>query len=311
MRPCPAALAAFLAGANYTAWMADLYTVALTDGLVLRYTGGTAAVSVPAAGFGDPNSLNYGAPQSFALGPRFGRSQVTTKVGVEPAELDLAVFAGPIDMIGTFTFADAVRIGAFDGATVELDRLIGAVPGDTSLGCLTWFYGRVAECDIGRSQIAIKVKSLMNLLAVQQMPRRLFAASCSHIFGDAMCGYNRLTGTAADGTPGGPAQITVTAAAGTTQGLINLTAPLAANYVEGTVTGLVGANAGISRTVANNGSGAQIGLLKAFYYPIALGDTFTVLPGCDHSLGPGGCAGRNNIANFGGFPYIPPPEAAF
>jgi hypothetical protein len=311
MRPCPTALASFLAAANYTAWMADLYTFALTDGLVLRYTSANAAVTVPQSGFADPSSLNYGSAQTFALGPRFGRSQVTTKVGVEPAELDLDILAGPNDLIGTFSFADAVRIGVFDGATVELDRLIGAAPGDTSLGCLTWFYGRAAETDIGRSKLTMKVKSLMNLLSVQQMPRRLFAASCSHIFGDPMCGYNRLTGTAANGTVGGPAQITVTAAAGTTQGLINLSAPLSSNYAEGTVTGATGGNAGISRTVASNGNGAQIGLFKAFYYPIAAGDTFTVLPGCDHSLGPGGCAGRNNISNFGGFPYIPPPEMAF
>jgi hypothetical protein len=320
MRPCPAALSAFLAGANYTAWMADLYTFALTDGLVLRYTSANAAVSVPAAGFADPSSLNYGSAQNFALGPRFGRSQVTTKVGVEPAELDVDILAGPDDMIGTFTFADAVRIGVFDGATVELDRLICAAPGDTSLGCVTWFYGRVAECDIGRSRITMKVKSLMNLLSVQQMPRRLFAAACSHVFGDPMCGYNRVTGTAADGTTGGPGQITVTAAAGTTQGLINVTAPMPVSeaspdgptqtYVEGTITGATGANAGISRTIANYGNGSQVGLFKAFLYPINTGDTFTCLPGCNHSSF--ACLYvLNNIGRFGGFPYIPPPEMAF
>jgi len=309
MRPCPAALQSFLAGANYQAWMVDLYTFALTDGLVLRYSGADTAVTVAAAGFADAHSLNYGGAQSFALGPRFGRSTITTKVGVAAAELDITIYAAATDMIGTFTFADAVRIGVFDGATVELDRLIGAAPGDASLGCLTWFYGRVAECNIGRSKIAMKVKSLMNLLAIQQMPRRLYQASCGHLFGDAMCGYNRVTGTAADGTTGGPAQITVTATT-TDQSLITGTAAVSSDYVEGTVTGATGANAGYRRTVANNGNGSQIGLFKPFLYPIAIGDTFTVLPGCDHTTGTGGCAGRNNLKRFGGFPYIPPPEFA-
>lgn len=65
-----------------------------------------------------------------------------------------------------------------------------------------------------------------------------------------------------------------------------------------------------SRTVANNGGGSQIGLFKPFFFTVAAGDAFTVLPGCDHSTGSGGCAGRNNLARFGGFPHIPPPEMA-
>jgi hypothetical protein len=317
MRPCTTALAAFLNGTNYDAVIVDLYTFALIGGETLRYSGGSAALTVPSSGFADPHSLNYGAAQTFPLGPRFGRSKITTKIGVEPAELDIELLAGGADLIGTLSVADAVRVGLFDGATVELDRFFappqpnGSGALDTSLGCLTWFYGRVAECEIGRSKIAIKVKSLMNLLAIQQMPRRLYMASCGHVFGDAMCGYSRATGTAADGTTGGPAQITVTAATGTTQGLINCTAAVPPAYLEGTVTGATGANTGYSRTVANNGSGAQIGLFKPFLFPIAPGDTFAVLPGCDHSTGAGGCAGRNNLKRFGGFPHIPPPEAAF
>ena len=66
-----------------------------------------------------------------------------------------------------------------------------------------WFYGRVAECDVGRSKIAVKVKSLMNLLALQQMPRRLYGATCTHVFSDAMCGYDRAAGKNALGTSTG------------------------------------------------------------------------------------------------------------
>ena len=138
--------------------------------------------------------------QLFALGPRFGRSKVTTKIGIEPTELNIEIYAEADDLVGTMALAEAVRIGLFDGATVELDRLFappqaaGSGTLDTSLGVLLWFYGRVAECDVGRSRIAIRVKSLMNLLAVQQMPRRLYQASCGHVFGDTMCGYDRVVG---------------------------------------------------------------------------------------------------------------------
>ncbi len=311
MRPCTPALAAFLA-ANDSAVIADLYTLALTTGEVLRYSGGTTALTVPAAAF-PAGSLNAGTTQTFALGPRFGRSKVTTKIGIEATELAIEVYAGASDLIGSFPFADAVRVGLLDGATVELDRLFAPPPGsgslDTSLGVLLWFYGRVAECEAGRSAISIKVKSLMNLLAVQQMPRRLYQASCSHVFGDAMCGYDRVNGRNAAGLATGNGQMPVTAAAGTTQAVIECGAAVPAHYNEGTITGTTGANAGYSRTIANLGSGSQIGLLKPFLYPIAVGDGFTLLPGCDHTAAT--CTGIfQNLARFGGFPYIPPPESA-
>lgn len=311
MRPCPAALSAFLAGFNFEVAIVDLYTFQLSGGEYLRFSGGNGALVVPSSAFADPNSVNYGAQQLFALGPRFGRSKTSTKIGVEPAELDIDILAGGSDQVGGLTFADAVRVGVFDGATVELDRYF-AQPNGSALGCLTWFYGRVAETDIGRSKIAMKVKSLMNLLAVQQMPRRLFQASCGFVFGDRMCGYNRVTGVAADGTTGGPAQITITAASGSSQSGLVCATSVSNDYLDGTVTGLTGENAGFSRTVAwLPAGGLGIGLIYPWLFPVAIGDTFTVLPGCDHTTGSGGCAGRNNLPRFGGMPYVPPPEAAF
>ena len=316
MRPASAALTAFLNNpANLAAVQVDLYTFALVGGSILRYSGGDSALTVPAAGF-PAGSINAGSPRTFVLGPRFGRSKASVKIGVQATELDIEVLAGANDLVGTFPFADAVRLGIFDGATVELDRFFappqasGSGALDTSLGCLLWFYGRVADCDIGRSKVMLKVKSLMNLLAMQQMPRRLYSASCSHIFGDAMCGYNRTAGTNALGASTGVGQLTVTAAAGTTQALLVYSgSPIGAAYTQGTVIGATGANAGYTRLIAGN-SGSHIGVLKAFLYPIAIGDTFTVLPGCDHTTST--CNGTfNNLPRFGGFPHIPPPEFAF
>jgi len=314
MRPCSAALAAYLA-ANDSAVIADLYTFALTSGETLRYCGWTTPLSIPGVNF-PSGSLNYNAATytDFQLGPRFGRSKATVKIGVEPAELDIEIIAGAGDLVGTFAFAEAIRLGLFDGATVELDRLFappqtaGAAL-DTSLGALVWFYGRVAETEIGRSSILLKAKSLMDLLAVQQMPRRLYQASCGHVFGDSMCGYDRVAGKNAAGSATGNGQTTVTAASGTTQALITCTAAVPAVYLEGTVTGASGANLGYTRTIANLGDGAQLGLLQPFLYPVAAGDSFTILPGCDHTTAT--CQNSfNNLARFGGFPYIPPPEFA-
>jgi len=304
MRPCSAALAAYLA-TNDTALIADLYTFALADGTVLRYSGWTAPLHIPGTAF-PATSLNYNPATytDFALGPRFGRSKVATKIGVAPAELDIEVLAGIGDLVGTLSFAEAVRVGEFDGATVELDRFFAPpssapTPLDTSLGAIVWFHGRVAETDAGRSKIAIKVKSLMNLLALQQMPRRLYQAACGHVFGDAMCGFDRTAMAA-----------TIAALSGSTQAAIvtSLSPSPPSLYDQGTILGLTGANAGQTRTVTKLAGGA-VGLLKPFLYPVAVGHTFRLLPGCDHTHAT--CNGVfNNLARYGGMPYIPPPETA-
>lgn len=318
MRPCSAALANFLDdSANLECVQVDLYTVALTSGEVLRWSGGDAAITVTAAGF-PTGSINYGTTQTFALGPRFGRSKTTTKIGVEPAELDIDILAGEDDMVGTWPIAEAVRLGIFDGATVELDRLFAAPQPygsgglDTSMGVLLWFYGRVADCDVGRSMITMKVKSLMNLLAIQQMPRRLYGAGCTHVFGDANCGYDRVLGKNALGVSTGAGAATLAATSGTTQTVLYFGATtIPVWYAGGTVIGASGANAGYTRTIANlNASGSNwIATLKPFLFPVSIGDTFELLPGCDHTTAT--CSNAfNNLARFGGFPYIPPPEFA-
>jgi hypothetical protein len=314
MRPCSAALAAFLADTtNKEAIIVDLYTFALTDGSTLRYSGWTSELTVPSASF-PTGSINAGAGRVFSLGPPFGRSKVSSNIGVDPTELELSIFAGEDDTIGTFKFAEAVRMGLFDGATVELDRLFSP-PTETSgvdtatLGCLVWFYGRVSESEIGRTRIDMKVKSLLDLLSTTQFPRRIYQSSCNHVFGGAMCGYDRVLGKNALGAATGVGATTITAATGTTQGLINAGAAVPIWLQEGTITGLTGANTGISRTIANTGDETQIGLFRAFLHPIAVGDTFTALPGCPHTSEFCDIT-LNNLGRYGGFMHIPPPENA-
>jgi uncharacterized phage protein (TIGR02218 family) len=305
MRPASAALQSYLA-ANDSFVVVDLYTFALASGAVLRYSGWTTPLTIPGTAF-PAGSLNFDAAgyTSFELGPRFGRSMVTTKIGIEPTELDISILAGVGDLIGGSSLADAVRIGQFDGATVELDRLFAPPQADgsgalaTSLGAIVGFYGRVAETDAGRSKIDMKVKSLLNLLAQQQMPRRLYQAACTHVFGDAMCTFNRASMAAS-----------ITAAAGSSQAAIvtTLSPSPSTLYDQGTIIATSGANAGQSRTIAQLASGS-IQLLKAWLEPVATGDAFELLPGCDHTLAT--CQNTfNNLVHFGGFPYIPPPELA-
>lgn len=314
MRPCSPALASYLTSAAAIV-MTDLYTFKLSGGEMLRYSGGSTAVSLPGSAFAS-GSLNesLGAVVEFALGPRFGRSKVTTKIGVEATELDIQVHAAPDDLVGTFSFAEAIRFGLFDGTTVELDRFFAApsVDGavDDTLGTILWFYGQVAECEIGRSAIIIKVKSLMNLLATQQMPRRLYGASCMHVFGDTMCGYDRVNGRNAAGAATGLGSVTITALAGSTQAELStgFAPSVPAAYDQGTVISRSGANSGASRSIAALQTGL-VRLLKPWLSPVLPGDSFDLLPGCDHTVATCNTT-FDNLLRYGGFPYIPPPETA-
>jgi uncharacterized phage protein (TIGR02218 family) len=156
----------------------------------------------------------------------------------------------------------------------------------------------------------IFVKSLMNLLAVQQMPRRLYQASCNHVFGDSMCGYDRVLGANAAGVSTGIGGVTIAALAGSTQAQIatSFSPSPATAYDEGTITAVSGANSGATRTVAAL-TGGVARLLKPWLSPVSVGDMFQLLPGCDHTTQTCQTV-LQNIARYGGFPYVPPPESA-
>ncbi|MBV9861881.1 MAG: DUF2163 domain-containing protein [Alphaproteobacteria bacterium] len=296
MKPFSAGLDDVLAGwgPGSPLAMADLYTFVLAGGETLRLSGAQIPISTGAFA---ATSVNAGVSATFALGPGFSRSKTRSDIGVQVGELDIAINAGGNDRIGTLNWQQAMRIGLFDGAVVELDRAFmqpyGVVQGTAIL-----FYGRTGEISVGRTRIDIKAVDMKDLLKIQ-MPRRLYQAGCNHIFGDVMCGFDRLSLAA-----------TVACLAGSSQAQIatGLSPSPATLYDQGTIAGVTGQNAGYVRTVSRLLAGAAY-LLKPFFFSIAAGDRFTLLPGCDHTVAT--CQGTfDNLGRYGGFPYIPPPETA-
>lgn len=327
MKISTAALKTYL-DSNDTVVICDLYTFNLVGIGFVRYVDyPLAQLVIPQSSFPDPNSLNYGTGTStFLRGPRFGRTKVSTKVGIEPAEVDIECFAAPVsaaepeNTIGDLSLQQFALLGGFDGAIVEIDRLFLPVNGSTlgagdgftgalnfSLGSIIWFYGKMADVSIERSKITLKVKALINILQQQQMPRRIFQAGCTHIFGDAMCGYDRVGGKNALGASTGFGAETIMAAAGSSQTNIILTSGTSYDFTQGSCAGLSGANGGITRGIISNATSTIVGFSRPFPFPVAVGDTFQLLPGCDHTLAR--CSGRFlNILRYGGYDYIPPPE---
>ncbi|MGH7053677.1 MAG: DUF2163 domain-containing protein [Stellaceae bacterium] len=313
MRPAPAALVNWLATSRQlTAF--DLWTFRLQGGEVLRFSGASIALQVPGTCWAaNSGSLNYSASQTwaFALGPVFRRGRARCQLGVDPQSLDVEIGAGPQDRIGSLTWQQAIFNLLLDGATVELDRFFPGPggPTDTSVGCIVWFYGVVGKITWGRTGIQMTVNSPLAMLANTQMPLRLYGANCTHVFGGAMCGYNRTAGQNALGAATGIGAEAVTAGAGSSQiaVLTGFSPNPATAYDEGTITGTSGQNSGFTRTIKVL-SGGTATLVSPFIFPVATGDGFTLLPGCDHTIGT--CQSAfNNLGRFGGFPYIPPPEA--
>jgi hypothetical protein len=308
MRQATAALQAYVA-ANEDVVMCDLYTFALVSGQTLRYCAyPLPQLIIPAANF-PTGSLNYAASgnQTFLRGPRFGRSKVTTKVGTTGNECDIGMLVGSGDIaFSGLAWSQVAQIGLFDGATVEIDRFFMPPGGDGitgvfnyTLGAIIWFYGRVGDLDISSTKVMLKAYDFMSLLEKSQMPRRIFQPPCNHIFGDNMCLFNRAS----------MAQ-TVTALSGSnpSQLVTSFTPSPTTLYNQGTATGLTGANAGIKQTIGFSASGT-FSFYTLFPYAISPGDTFQLLPGCDHTVATCNSV-FNNLIHFGGYPYIPPPELA-
>jgi uncharacterized phage protein (TIGR02218 family) len=252
--------------------------------MVLRYSA--AATALTANG------------NTFALGPKFERTKTKVVIGTQVDELEVKLYPEPDDLIGAMPFLEAARQGQLDGALLQLERAFMPTYGDTSPGTVVLFAGRVSDIECTRTGLEIKCRSHLELLNIQ-MPRRLWQSSCTHLFGDAMCQFDRSS-----------MRVTFTAEHGSTQTQIATSVSLnpAGLYLQGTIVGETGANAGSIRTIANMGGG-WICVKLAFLSPVVAGDGFQLLPGCDRTLAT--CRNIfNNSSHFGGFPYIPTPETA-
>lgn len=283
MKAASPALIALLSSANQFI-MADLYTITLVGGSILRYSA--ASTTISANGY------------TFALGPKFERSKTKVVIGTQVDELEVRIYTDPTDLIGGVPFLQAAWQGQLDGALLQLERAFMPTYGDTSPGTVVLFAGRVSDIDCTRTGIDLKCRSHLELLNIQ-MPRRLWQSSCTHTFGDPMCQFDRSS-----------MQLTFAAEPGSTQAQVATSVdPTPANlYVQGTIVGVTGANAGSSRTVANMGSG-WVSVKLPFLSSVVIGDQFQLLPGCDRTLAT--CTNVfNNAIHFGGFPFIPTPETA-
>ncbi len=302
MKPASPALVALL-NSSTEFQKADCYTFTLQDGSQFLFSGEQTAVTMAGG-------------RVFALGPRFERSTIKIVIGIQSDELDIFIYPAPTDLLGSVPWEQAVWQGQFDGATVQLERAFMPAWGDTSPGTVVLFAGRVSDLSASRSMIELKVRSHLELLNIE-MPRRLWQPQCNHNFGDAMCGYNRVTGANANGLATGVGAINFACGAGSTSSVVNGWSGSGLYYL-GTLIGVTGANANQRRTIYGF-SATTLSVKIAFLYPPMAGDQFQALPGCDRTLLTCGNVYKNsrvtstgyqpdNAETFGGTPFVPSAE---
>ena len=289
MRAANAAVIAFLnaarANPDSAVAFADCFTFTLSTGTVLTF----ASVDQP---------IVYNGATFSAGGPLVQGLKYRCSVGLEVDKQQITIAARPGDLVGGAPFLVALRDGAFDGAAVQRDRVFMAALGQAPIGGVMLFRGRISTVDlVGRTSAVVTVASDLVILDYD-MPRNLYSPTCLHALYDSGCTIPRGT-FAASGLAG----------AGSTAGLL-LFAGAASGHVQGSLVFTSGVNANVRATVQAATPGVSIALRYPLPAAPAAGDAFTVYAGCDHTQAT--CKGTfNNLANFRGYPYVPPPQVAY
>lgn len=237
--------------------IADLLTITLVNGITLRYT--SADIDITSGG----NLFS-------SKGPQFTRGKTKMVVGIVVDEMDLSIFPQPTDLISGQPFMQAVTLGAFDGATVTVERAFMPAWGNVSAGTLVMFSGRMAPVESTRTEAKFKVQSDLELLNIQ-MPRNIYQPGCMHTLYDTGCSLVK-TNFAVPGT----------VTSGSTASMINASAmtTTSGEFDLGTIEFQTGALAGIRRTVKSYTPGA-FNVIQPLPSVPQVGDTFNAYPGCD------------------------------
>ena len=313
----PSSLIQFLQ-TNPNCERADLFAIGLPTGQTMFVTSGQLDITVP---FGTPGwsgnqdpSLGFQTTLFSAMTyGRWTRGAITSEASFELNSNTMALTC--ITTAGQ-TYPDlsigllyAALNGLFDAAqvTVWTAYMPQGGYGNVSVGLETKFTGTITKLtDIGRTSVSFDCADPFYLLGPStKVPTRLIQSVCPWSFGDANCDV-----------AGGLAAYThaFTAKTGSNQWVLlpvtNFTgvAAAAGYFAQGVATCLTGANKGLSQSVQISAAGA-LTMMGPWFLPVAAGDTFTVIAGCDKSL-PTCISKFNNEIHNGSAPFAPVPTTA-
>lgn len=266
---------------------ADLYTITLRAGTVLRYTSCHRALAVA--------GNNYLCRSAGNSVPGVSRGPIKMAVGLAVESITVEILFDGNTLINSLSPGVFATAGGLDGARIRIDRLLTDDWDNTTRGVVNLFDGLVSEAAIDAQVVKLNCASGLVYLHAA-FPPRLLQPPCNNALFDSRCGLSKAAWAAA-GTAGAGSTSAVINAAALTQGT---------NYfAKGYIVVNTGLNAGLTRTVRSSVSG-QLTLVYPLPYPMAPGDTLTAYPGCAKTLA--ACDAFGNRPRFGGFPFMPDPE---
>jgi hypothetical protein len=149
--------------------MADLFTITLKNGSVLRYTTWDSSLVV--------------LGNTFLTGPpNFTRTAIEEAISMDVATIELDIAASITDLMpgSTVPFLQAIAMGFFDGAAFRIDRLFMDSSGN-QIGTVIRFSGFVGPADeIGRGHAKLTVNSGTQLLQMQ-LPSIIMQPGCTNL----------------------------------------------------------------------------------------------------------------------------------
>ena len=340
MKPASTALAALINSGVFECW--DIYSFALWNGQTITLT--TADFDIDARTLGGAIASSKGP----YVDQKQSKTQAHWKIGLDSDQWQVVItpnvfdpFTGAMtypDKIGTIPWLQACRAGLFDNAQVTISRAYFADPpvrplppnGAVPVGLVTIFLGVMGTVDTNNAVSVFTINDYKTLLSMT-MPRNLYQATCRHVLFDQFCTLNAAlfaqTGVLSAGSTQGillaspPAPSGGSSIPGASQGGgawfggpgLSGDGPGGGNFTAGGGTyqlGRVvmtsGSNQGFSRTIQTWDGADTFTLQYPLPFAVAAGDGVTMYPGCDKLLAT--CTGFNNAVNFGGQPFIPPPE---
>jgi hypothetical protein len=241
------------------------------------------------------------------------RGKITSEASFDLRANDMSlIVASPSTVLYAATGVSlmaAAQLGLFDAAFIAVYTAyfpLNLTPSATnafiaSVGVENKYAGYIKPAgSISRSKIEFEVADPLYVLNLK-MPRNLIQSGCRHTFCDANCTLSAASFTASN-----------TVASGSTRQLINLVTALGSappRYSQGSIKMTSGFNSGLQFSIKQQISTTQILLAIAMPLPLAIGDTFTVITGCDKT--PATCQNvYGNLIHIGAFPFVPNPETA-
>lgn len=253
-----------------TTTLALMWKVTRTDGEVFGFTSVDRTLTY--------GGLVYEAASGF------------TPSAIE-GQMDLAV--ANLEVVGQLSSAsmteEDLQAGVWDRAAVEIFQVNWA---DVSMGRMMLGAGTLGNVTTGATGFRAELRGLAQQL--QQPVGRVYAPSCDATLGDSRCGVDL-----------GPLTETGTVTAGGTRSFTDSGRAEAADYWGGGVLEwLTGANAS-RRIEVQDFSAGVFTLHLGMPYPIVVGDTYSVTPGCRKRRTEDCNVKFSNVINFRGFPDVP------